>query len=166
MSRSKRAGSAISIVEVGPDARAELLQHFLALDDDDRLLRFNSPVRNPTIESYVDRIDFGRDTVFGVRGDQWELVGVGHFANVGDEAQARVAEYAISVLRSARGRGIATMLLAHAIACGSRAGVGLLRMHLLSSNAAMLHIAGKAGMRLVHACGETQACFEFPRILR
>src|ERR1700712_416975 len=60
--------------------RERLLAHFLALDEDDRLLRFGQIVPDHVIDNYVRNIDFSRDTVFGVFDEHLQLAGVGHLA--------------------------------------------------------------------------------------
>jgi len=47
--------------------RESLRAHFLALNEDDRRLRFGS-VSDGNIAAYVDNIDFDRSYVYGVRG--------------------------------------------------------------------------------------------------
>src|SRR5690606_12480885 len=57
-------------------SRPEILEHLVALSPDDRRLRFGVPVTDEAIAGYVERLDFDRDAVFGVRDDAGALVGV------------------------------------------------------------------------------------------
>jgi Acetyltransferases, including N-acetylases of ribosomal proteins len=148
--------------ELGAQHRSRLLKHFLALGEEDRLLRFGQSVGDHVIEAYVDSIDFDHDTVFGVYDEHIELVGVGHFANLRDNAQGRVAEFGVSVSQSARGRGIGSALFERAAIHGRNTNVRTLYMHCLSRNAAMMHIAKKAGMKVQYAYGEADAYLELP----
>lgn len=148
--------------ELGAQHRSRLLKHFLALGEEDRLLRFGQSVGDHVIEAYVDSIDFDHDTVFGVYDEHIELVGVGHFANLRDNAQGRVAEFGVSVSQSARGRGIGSALFERAAIHGRNTHVRTLYMHCLSRNAAMMHIAKKAGMKVQYAYGEADAYLELP----
>ena len=50
--------------------------HLVALSPEDRRLRFGVSVTDETIAGYVERLDFDRDAVFGVRDDDGALVGV------------------------------------------------------------------------------------------
>lgn len=148
--------------ELSPRDRARLHAHFLSLSDDDRLLRFGQRVSDPVIEHYVDGIDFSRDTVFGVCDDNLELVGVGHLAYLHDNGDKRTAEFGVSVLERARGRGIGTQLFERAAMRGRNTRVTTLYMHCLSRNSTMMHIARKAGMQIEYAYGEADAYLTLP----
>lgn len=103
------AGSAPVLVrELASKDREQMLTHFLSLDEEDRLLRFGQMVPDHVIENYVRTIDFGRDTVFGVFDHNLELIGVGHLAYLPAEGDKRTAEFGVSVLERARGRGVGT----------------------------------------------------------
>jgi RimJ/RimL family protein N-acetyltransferase len=125
-----------------------LLPHFLALSENDRLLRFGQIVPDRVIENYVRGIDFARDAVFGVYGDRLELLGVGHLGYLPDEGM-RTAELGISVLQTARGRTVGSKLFERAAIHCRNTRVTVLYMQCLSRNSTMMHIAKKAGMRLI-----------------
>jgi len=120
----------IRVKELSERDRRRLLMHFLALGDDDRLLRFGGVLPNELITRYVQKLDFARDTIFGVFNDNLELVGVGHLAFAPREAvpvirdatlKARIAEFGVSVSASARGIGIGSRLFERAaIHCRAR----------------------------------------------
>ena len=152
----------VLVRELAAHHRSRLLKHLLALGPDDRLLRFGQTVGDHVIEAYVDSIDFDHDSVFGVYDEKLELIGVGHFANLRDNAQGRVAEFGVSVSASARGRGIGSALFERASIHGRNTNVRTLYMHCLSRNAAMMHIAKKAGMKVQYAYGEADAYLELP----
>jgi len=149
--------SPVLVRELSSGDRDRLLAHFLALDEDDRLLRFGQIVPDHVIENYVGNIDFAHDTVFGVFDDQLLLVGVGHLAYLPAEGDKRTAEYGVSVLESARGRGIGTKLFERAAIRSRNTQVSTLYIHCLSRNATMMHIAKKAGMKIEYAYGEADA---------
>ncbi|HEY2000007.1 GNAT family N-acetyltransferase [Paraburkholderia sp.] len=154
----KAAGRAHALVReltaVDPE---RLLTHFLALDADDRLLRFGQIVPDHVIENYVRSIDFSRDTVFGVFDNQLQLVGVGHLAYLAAEGDKRTAEFGVSVLESVRGQGIGSKLFERAAIRSRNTHVTMLYMHCLSRNTTMMHIAKKAGMKIEYAYGEADA---------
>ncbi|CAG4928051.1 GNAT family N-acetyltransferase [Paraburkholderia saeva] len=137
--------------------RERLLAHFLALDTDDRLLRFGQIVPDHVIENYVRTIDFKRDTVFGVFDAKLQLTGVGHLAYLPAEGDKRTAEFGVSVLESARGEGIGTKLFERAAIRSRNTHVTMLYMHCLSRNSTMMHIARKSGMKIEYAYGEADA---------
>ncbi|MFM0094587.1 GNAT family N-acetyltransferase [Paraburkholderia nemoris] len=143
-------------------SRPALLAHFLALNDEDRRLRFNQPTRDWTIKHYVDGIDFERDTVFGVYDSPLTLDGVGHFVTLRDNDRPRAAEFGLSVSQDARGRGIGSALLEHAITHARRMQFHTLWMYFQSDNDAMMRIARKAGMTIQCAYGEADAWLALP----
>ena len=146
--------------------RRRMLRHFLALDDSDRLLRFGTLLPDEQVERYVARIDFARDTVYGVYNRVFKLVAVGHLAFAPKDQVAaagaatskdRVAEFGVSVSASARGLGIGSKLFERAAIHCRNSDVDTLYMHCLSSNQTMMHIAKKAGMEIQRERGEADA---------
>jgi len=152
------AGRAPVLVrELGEKDRERLLAHFLALEEDDRLLRFGQVTPDHVIENYVRTLDFGRDTVFGVFDRHLRLVGVGHLAYLPAEGDKRTAEFGVSVSESVRGQGIGTKLFERAAIRSRNTHVTTLYIHCLSRNKTMMHIAKKAGMKIEYAYGEADA---------
>jgi RimJ/RimL family protein N-acetyltransferase len=147
----------VLVRELSSGDRERLLTHFLALDEDDRLLRFGQIVPDHVIDNYVRNIDFARDTVFGVFDNELQLIGVGHLAYLPAEGDKRTAEFGVSVLESARGRGIGTKMFERAAIRSRNTQVSMLYMHCLSRNATMMHIAKKSGMKIEYAYGEADA---------
>jgi GNAT superfamily N-acetyltransferase len=132
--------------------RGKLEAHFLALGAEDRRLRFGLPISDASVSDYVARIDFGRDAVFGVFDDALQVVGAAHLARAEDHA-----ELGVSVLPGHRGRGIGGALLERAHTHARNWGIGLLFMHCLTENAAMMHLAREQGMQIAAASGEADA---------
>ncbi|MDR5777818.1 GNAT family N-acetyltransferase [Caballeronia sp. LZ065] len=147
----------VLVRELSSADRERLLSHFLALEEDDRLLRFGQVVPDHVIENYVRNINFSDDKVFGVFGDALELIGVGHLAYLPVEGDRRTAEFGVSVLESARGRGVGSKLFARAAMRSRNTHVSVLYMHCLSRNSTMMHIARKSGMKIEYAYGEADA---------
>ena len=147
----------VLVRELSSTDRERLLTHFLALDEDDRLLRFGQIVPDRVIENYVANIDFSRDTVFGVFDEQLNLVGVGHLAYLPAEGDKRTAEFGVSVLESTRGKGVGSRLFERAAIRSRNTHVSMLYMHCLSRNSTMMHIAKKSGMKIEYAYGEADA---------
>jgi GNAT superfamily N-acetyltransferase len=158
--------SSVRVKELSERDRRRLLNHFLALDPDDRLLRFGTVLPDELITKYVQRLDFSRDSVFGVYDDNLRLLGVGHLAFAPREAlpklggateKERVAEFGLSVAAAARGMGIGSKLFERAAIHCRNEDVDTLYMHCLSSNQTMIHIARKAGMEIHREYGEADA---------
>src|SRR5450830_1456665 len=155
----------ILVKELSPRARRHLLHHFLALEDKDRLLRFGSKLSDELVTRYVERLDFTRDTIFGVYDRKLRLLGVGHLAFApretsrisGATIKARVAEFGVSVAAAARGMGVGTKLFERGAMRCRNVDVDTLYMHCLSSNKVMMHIAKKAGMEIHRDYGEADA---------
>jgi GNAT superfamily N-acetyltransferase len=140
------------VQRVSEGARAILTVHLLALPADDRRLRFGASLSDEAIAGYVDRIDFDRDTVFGVFDDEFSLIGIAHTA-FGED----FAELGISVLPAHRGRGVGSGLFARAAEHVRNRSISNLFMHCVSENAAIMHIARKSGMSIVAEAGDVDA---------
>ncbi len=158
--------SPVYVKELSERDRHRILRHFLALDDDDRYLRFGMRLKDEMVTQYVDRLDFSRDTIFGVYNSKFKLVGVGHLAFAPREAfpesvsatlKDRVAEFGVSVNAIGRGQGVGSKLFVRAAIHCRNADVDTLYMHCLSSNQVMIHIAKKAGMEIHRDHGEADA---------
>ncbi len=157
----------VLVKELSERDRRRILRHFLALDSNDRLLRFGSMIPDEQITAYVNKLDFKRDIVFGVVNRVFQLVGVGHLAfapaDKGKPTQkARVAEFGVSVSKSARGQGVGSRLFQRAAINCRNADVDTLYMQCLTSNQTMMHIARKAGMEIKREYGEADAYLQLP----
>jgi RimJ/RimL family protein N-acetyltransferase len=153
----------VLVKELRERDRRRMLRHFLELEDSDRLLRFGSMLPDEQVTNYVNGINFSRDMVFGVYNRVFRLVAVGHLAFAPrDESSTvtekeRVAEFGVSVSRSARGLGVGSRLFERAAIHCRNNDVDTLYMHCLSSNKTMMHIAKKAGMEIHRDYGEADA---------
>lgn len=142
----------ILVRELSRAERPALERHFLALDGEDRRLRFGASLKDDALRAYVGRIDFERDALFGVFDDALAVIGAAHVAR--DRGQA---ELGVSVLPAHRGRGVGGALLARAHLRARNWGVRALFMHCLAENGAMMHIARKQGMDILAESGEADA---------
>jgi GNAT superfamily N-acetyltransferase len=126
-----------------------VLEHLLALSEDDRVLRFGHLASDERIQTYVGQLDFDRDELFGVFDRKLRLSAMVHLAfepaAPGTGAGPAGAEFGISVLPSLRGRGIGGLLFEHAATLARNRGVRTLLIHLARDNAAMLAIVRRAG---------------------
>ncbi|HEX7607308.1 MAG TPA: GNAT family N-acetyltransferase [Usitatibacter sp.] len=135
--------------------RESLATHFIALDGDDRRLRFGTSIADEALRGYTDRIDFDADGVFAVHDDDLRLIAVVHVAVTGASA-----EFGLSVLPGFRDEGLGSELFARAVMHLRNRGVREVFVHCITENAAMMHLARKHGMRVVPAGAETDACLE------
>lgn len=143
--------------------RPRILSHLLALKDGDRYLRFGYAASDSQIGRYVDGIDFVHDEVFGIFNRRLELVALAHLAMLSPvPGQPRSAEFGVSVLDKARGRGFGARLFEHAVLHARNRGVSTLVIHALSENTAMLKIARNAGAVVERSGSEAEARLKLP----
>jgi GNAT superfamily N-acetyltransferase len=143
----------ISVKQLSGGERGRLLRHFIALPQEDIYLRFGSALSAAAIASYVMYLDFERDAIFGVYGENLELIGVAHLAPSGD-----AAELGISVLRGQRGHGVGSVLFQRAIERARNLELKSLFVHFLAENVVMRHLARKLGLiSLTHGSDATAA---------
>jgi len=140
--------------------RPEMFRHLKTLPDEDRRLRFGTYMTNAALEQYVNRIDFARDKVFGIFGDDMTLVGMAHVAL---DRGRRHAELGLSVEPAHRGKGYGLALLNRGKLSAVTRGYTTLFMHCLAENRIMMHLARKAGLRLIVEQGEVDAFLELER---
>ena len=144
--------------------RPRILAHLLALPDQDRYLRFGYAASDAQLAHYADLIDFSRDEVFGVFNRRLELVAMAHLAMppAAQQTATREAEFGVSVLPKARGRGYGSRLFEHAVLHARNRRVETLLIHALSENTLMLRIARSAGATVERDGGESQARLRLP----
>lgn len=143
--------------------RARILAHLLVLNESDRYLRFGYPASDEQIRRYVEQIDFVRDEVFGIFNRRLELIAMAHLAYLGTSTERQaMAEFGVSVLARARGRGYGSRLFDHAVLHARNRGVDTLIIQALSENTAMLRIARNAGARVQREGAESQAMLKLP----
>ena len=137
--------------------RPALLRHFMALNAEDRRLRFGHPISDEVIAQYVAGLDPARDGLFVARDTRRRIVGVAHVALRDDRAEA-----GLSVLAKARGLGLGTRLFQSAAEFARTRGATRIDMHFLSENRGIQHIARKCGMKIVGYAGESEAFLLIP----
>jgi GNAT superfamily N-acetyltransferase len=145
--------------------RARIETHILSLSESDRYLRFGYPATDEQVQRYVESMDFDRDEVFGVFNRKLELIAMAHLAYlpVPDRQEASAtAEFGVSVIGRARGRGYGARLFEHAVLHARNRGCERLFIHALSENAAMLKIARNAGATVERDGPESEAWLKLP----
>jgi GNAT superfamily N-acetyltransferase len=152
----------IPIRSLGPGHRGRIVTHLTALEPDDRYLRFGYVATDEQIASYVERLDFDRDDIFGIYNRKLELIAMAHLAFSGQAEHRSCAEFGVSVLRKARGRGYGSRLFERAAIHARNEGVELMFIHALSENRVMIRIARNAGATLERAGSETEAYLRLP----
>lgn len=152
----------VPIRSLGPEHRERIAAHLLSLSSDDRYLRFGYVATDEHIRRYADQLDFVHDDIFGIYNRRLELIAMAHLAYSRDPQSANCAEFGVSVLARARGRGYGRRLFERAVVHARNEGVELLFIHALSENTAMLKIARSAGATLERFGTETEAHLRLP----
>lgn len=117
-----------------------VLAHLLALDADDRMLRFGHGIRREGIVAYVAGIDFKRDHVHGLSTSNGEIVALAHVA-----LRAGELDFGLSVTPAYRQRGLGRALFEHVMALAPQ--LGALRIVCHSISPVVLHMVAVRGFR-------------------
>ena len=152
----------VPIRSLGPAYRERIAAHLLSLAPEDRYLRFGYAAGDEQVRRYVDQLDFAKDEIFGIYNRRLELIAVAHLAFGDDSQPTRRAEFGVSVVRTARGRGYGARLFRRAVMHARNAGVAEIFIHALSENTAMLRIARKAGAKVQRDGSESEAYLALP----
>lgn len=152
----------LPIRSLGPAYRERIALHLLQLTPADRYLRFGYAAGDEQIRRYAKQLSFERDDIFGIHNRKLELIAMAHLAYSQEPEQTQSAEFAVSVLAHARGRGYGTRMFERAAIHARNEGVNTLFIHALSENTAMLNIARSAGAVVRRDGPESQAFLELP----
>jgi GNAT superfamily N-acetyltransferase len=144
--------------ELHANERPQLLAHLLALDAEDRHLRFAHMLSDDGIRHYVEAIDLTHDAVFVVTSTDLAIDGAAHLAREDGHA-----ELGISVLPRSRGQGIGGALLERCAARARNWGMRVMFMNCLVENAAMMHLARKQELKIAVSGAEAEAFVRLPR---
>lgn len=147
----------VPIRSLGPCHGQRIAAHLLALGPQDRYLRFGYAASDAQIQRYVDGLNFERDEVFGIYNRRLELIGMAHLAFSTDPELKSCAEFGVSVLAHARGRGYGARLFERATLHARNEGVEMMFIHALSENTPMLNLARKAGAIIERDGAESEA---------
>lgn len=152
----------VPIRSLGPSYRERIAAHLLQLDPADRYLRFGYAASDEQVRRYVEQLDFERDDIFGIYNRRLELIAMAHLAFSEHPEHQHCAEFGVSVLKQARGRGFGGRLFDRAVMHARNEGVNMLFIHALSENTAMLKIARNAGATVQRDGSESEAYLQLP----
>jgi len=152
----------VPIRALGEQHRERVAQHLLALEPQDRYLRFGYAATDEQVRRYVQLLDFGRDEVFGIFNRRLQLIALAHVAFSESQDYSSCAEFGVSVAASARGRGFGARLFDRAVMLARNRGVSMMFIHALSENTAMLKIARNAGASVHRDGSESEAYLQLP----
>ena len=160
--RKHHSSVVVPIRSLAATHRERIAQHLLALDAHDRYLRFGYAAQEAQIRVYTDKLDFERDEIFGIYNRKLELIAMAHLAFASNAECKSCAEFGVSVLKSARGRGYGARLFDRAVMHARNENVDLMFIHALSENTAMLNIARNAGALVERDGSESEAYLKLP----
>lgn len=152
----------VPIRSLDPEHRPAISAHLLALEPQDRYLRFGYLANDEQIARYARTLDFGRDEIFGIYNRKIELIAMAHLAFSTDPELKSCAEFGVSVSPKVRGRGYGTQLFGRALTHARNEGVAMMFIHALSENTPMLKIARKAGATVRRDGTESEAYLLVP----
>lgn len=152
----------VPIRSLGPSHRERVVAHLLKLDEGDRYLRFGYAASDEQVRRYAMQLDFERDDIFGIYNRRLELIAMAHLAFASHPEHKNCAEFGVSVLKQARGRGYGGRLFNRAVIHARTKGVAMMFIHALSENTAMLRIARKAGATIKRDGSESEAYLQLP----
>ena len=152
----------VPIRSIGPNHRQRIAEHLLALEPNDRYLRFGYMAKDEQVQQYVDKLDFERDEIFGIYNRKLELIATAHLAYSTNPQLKSCAEFGVSVRKSARGRGYGSRLFDRAVIHARNDGVDMMFIHALSENTAMLKIARKGGATIERDGSDSEAYLKLP----
>ena len=152
----------VPIRALGAQHRERIANHLLALSERDRYLRFGYTASDDQVRRYADLLDFERDEVFGIFNRRLQLIAMTHVAFAPMDGYDSCAEFGVSVLEKARGRGYGARLFERAVMLARNRGVSMMFIHALTENTAMLKIARNAGARVRQEGSESEAYLQLP----
>jgi RimJ/RimL family protein N-acetyltransferase len=132
--------------------------HLLRLDAEDRRLRFGFIIDDEGICEHVRQLDPQTNRIIVQIDDDLRVVGAAHIA----PADGGAVEFAVSVDRAWRGRGVGTQLFDQAVLRARNRGMRRAYVYSLVDNQVMRHLARKAGMEIHSEAGESEACLALP----
>ncbi|CAM4145772.1 GNAT family N-acetyltransferase [Comamonas aquatilis] len=158
----RRSPSLVPIRTLSERHRERVTLHLLKLDAGDRYLRFGYAASDEQVRRYAEHLDFSRDDIFGIFNRRLELIAMAHLAFAGHPEHEKCAEFGVSVLKTARGKGLGSRLFDRAVLHARTKDVSMMFIHALSENTAMLKIARKAGATVKRDGSESEAYLELP----
>ncbi len=165
------SGRFVRIASLKPSDRAQMTRHLQSLSQQDRYYRFGFSASDQQIQDYVNSLNFERDHIFGIYGQQGDLVAMAHVAHLSEVNHAPLsfglgcserAEFGVSVLPEYRSKGYGGRLFSRAVTYARNQGVSEFHIQALTENARMLRIAKKHGATLEQHGSETEAYLLLP----
>ncbi|MDK2126217.1 GNAT family N-acetyltransferase [Parachitinimonas caeni] len=142
------------VIPLGPRDRGSILEHLLALNTEDRGMRFGQSVDDQAIERYVAQLDFARDAFYGVYQRNAEKETLVACLQLAIDRHAKHGEIGVSVDAAFRRKGIAGRMLERATLHASNIGLSEVVMYFMPYNSGLIELAKRCGMSLSVGNGE------------
>lgn len=148
-----------TVYRLTPNELHRYRQHLLSLDADTRYMRFGFAITDNLIESVCDKIEQAPNLhkIFVIENNQLEVIGAGHIALTDNNV-----EFALSVFKQYRGRGIGKALLRKCKQWCQNRNIKKGNMVCLANNLPMRKLAAKEGLILSTSQGESEAVVTLP----
>ena len=156
-------GALVPISALTQEHLPKLLKHLLALSARDRYLRFGYTATDEHVQRYVTGLNFERDEIYGIFNRDLDIIAMAHLAVMKKTDVESSAEFGVSVLAHARGKGYGARLFERAVIHARNEKVYLMYIHALSENAPMIRIARKGGATIERDGSETEAFLRLPK---
>jgi GNAT superfamily N-acetyltransferase len=137
---------------LGQADAAEIEQHLLRLNAEDRYSRFHGKAGDEHVRRYVAGVPWSTHAAIGAFADG-RLVGIGEIA-YDKPFLPKVAEVAVSVDRSLRTRGVGRELIERAVRAAAWRGATHCTLHFLQTNPSIPRIVRRLGGSVDYAEGE------------
>jgi len=156
-------GVFVPISPLSEEHLPKILQHLLSLSTRDRYLRFGYTATDTHVQRYATSLNFERDEIYGIFNRDLEIIAMAHLALMKKPDVESSAEFGVSVLTHARGRGYGARLFERAVIHARNEKVYQMYIHALSENAPMIRIARKSGATIERDGSETEAFLRLPK---
>jgi GNAT superfamily N-acetyltransferase len=133
--------------------------HLFRLSAEDRRLRFNISLDDPTIAAFVMHISPWNTQIIAKFDYQLAVIAAVQITIV----DGPVAELALAVDEAKRGQGLGMALMRRALLWARNRNIPHASMHFLMENQPVRRIAGHAGMRVTTLHGESEGYSNLPR---
>jgi len=149
---------------LGQADAAEIESHLLRLNAEDRYSRFHGRTGDDHIRRYVAHMPWSTHSAIGAV-ENGQLVGIGEIA-YDKPFLPTVAEIAVSVDRSLRGRGVGRELIERAVRAAAWRGAGQCTLHFLHTNHSIPRIVRRLSGTVDFAEGQAVITARTPSLSR
>lgn len=130
--------------------KEKIKEHFLRLDKESRYSRFCFHIKDENIVSYVEKIKFDDNGIFGIFDEKLNIIGLGECVV---DPKIDLAEVAFSVEPGYQGNGLGSKLMERIVRFAKSKGKHHLEMNCLRTNQKSMYIAKKFGLQVQHQMG-------------